>query len=488
MSTWRLLQGHVLDVLPTLPDESVHCVVTSPPYWALRDYALPPVVWGGDPACDHEWGAQLRFHKGGPHGPNGTLEGKSVAREQALVKDFDAGRWCQRCGAWRGQLGLEPTPELYLEHMVLVFREVWRVLRPDGTLWLNMGDTYTGGGRGGNGDTITGRGKNASQLAHATPRGLRAKDLLLLPARLALALQADGWWLRSDIIWHKPNPMPESVEDRPTLAHEHVFLLSKASRYFYDRTAIAEPASGAHSRGKGVHPKARVPTGWDTGGGGHRTLRGRYTPKQNDSFSAAVRHPVADRNARSVWKIASRAYPGAHFATFPPALAERCVRAGTSARGACPSCGAPWRRVVDKESFTAPVAERTGRPSHNGQPPQQSGWYWQPADVRLAGWYPTCRCYGVPELPRYPRRPRAKAERDAWREACAVVQAERERLLKHAEQLATVPCLVLDTFGGSGTTGAVAVGNGRDALLIELSAEYPELARERCGPLLEAQG
>lgn len=252
----RILVGHVLDRLKELPDNSVHCCVTSPPYWGLRDYSTDPTVWDADPACEHEW-------KNEPYYTESTAAkaGRENFSEpgEANAARLKAGRWrdncrCDKCGAWLGSLGLEPTYQLYVQHLVQVFREVWRVLRPDGTLWLNMGDCYaTGGGKvgecpggGEQGARWTGhRGIHTAENSGriAAPRiaamgpmtqpnrmpqpGLKPKDLVGLPWRLAFALQDDGWWLRSDIIWAKKNCQPESVTDRPTKSHEYVFMFAK---------------------------------------------------------------------------------------------------------------------------------------------------------------------------------------------------------------------------------------------------------------------
>ncbi len=295
--TWRIVVGDALECLRKQPDGLARCCVTSPPYWGLRDYGVDD------------------------------------------------------------QIGLEPTPEEYVARLLAVFHELRRVLADDGTLWLNLGDSYAGSwgaqSRRGDEDGVSGpqiaahpKGQTKTGSLEHTP-GLKPKDLVGVPWRVAFALQADGWWLRSDIIWSKPNPMPESVTDRPTKAHEYLFLLSKRERYYYDAEAIAELVTGnAHPRGNGVNPKARIPMGWDTGAGSHREKVGRYKKpgknsgvlvdrvprprkKQNPSFSAAVTDPVERRNARSVWTIATEAFPEAHFATFPQALVEPCILAGS---------------------------------------------------------------------------------------------------------------------------------------------------------------
>ena len=250
--TVRILVGHVLDRLADLPDESVHCVVTSPPYWGLRDYKIPPQVWGGN-GCAHEWGGAIP-----------TREQTGGGGNKANVGSFHGGStsaFCQHCGAWRGSLGLEPAPALYIAHLVEIFREVRRVLRKDGTLWLNLGDSYaTGAGKakqaGGGAQGERWRGPGMAQVPdNKNPGamiptyqpnrmplpGLKPKDLIGIPWMLAFALRDDGWWLRSEITWAKRAPMPESVTDRPTMATEKVFLLTNSAKYFYDAEAVKEP-------------------------------------------------------------------------------------------------------------------------------------------------------------------------------------------------------------------------------------------------------
>src|SRR5208282_2509028 len=236
-ATIQILTGDCMDVLPTLEAQSVQCCVTSPPYWGLRDYGT--AEWeGGDSGCDHIIGEirtglgmvalGQRLGCGGGH--------KAASSKPILAKDT-----CPKCGARRidSQLGLESSPEEYLAKMVAVFREVWRVLRDDGTLWVNMGDSYVSnpGNTTNRSSFDWKRGKENQNLNSYRGNGLKPKDLCMMPARLAMALQADGWYLRSDIIWHKPNPMPESCTDRPTKSHEYIFLLAKQERYFYDAGA-----------------------------------------------------------------------------------------------------------------------------------------------------------------------------------------------------------------------------------------------------------
>ncbi|WP_309386057.1 DNA-methyltransferase [Cerasicoccus frondis] len=403
----NILMGDCRESMRTLDARSVQCCVTSPPYWALRDYGVQPTLW------------------------------------EAMEFVPMAGLPPVQIPAMECCLGLEDDPLAFVGHMVLVFREVWRVLRDDGVLWMNFGDS-------------------------AAPSGsLKPKDIMGMPWRVALALQADGWTLRQDNIWNKPNPMPESAKDRCTKAHEYIFLLSKSARYYWDHEAMREPVSGtAHPRGRGVNPKAKwkTPDGWDTstGDGGHGSIhrkgreKGKRQVKQNESFSDAVKGLVTTRNKRSVWTVNPQPYPEAHFATFPEALVLPCILAGTSAKGCCPECGAPWERVVvkgevDKEHQRACGGDENGE--YHGKATKDYGKARaeDPSAVKArilagmrerktVGWEPTCDC----------------GEHDP------------------------IPCTVLDPFGGSGTTGRVALEEGRSVVLCELNPEYKPLIQRRC--------
>jgi DNA modification methylase len=439
--------GDCRDVLRTLPADSVHCVITSPPYWGLRDYGT--ASWdGGDADCDH---------KGAPVPTQAGFNERWYGRPPTEGNKQDDGRRevfrtvCGKCGARRvdAQLGLEATPEAYVAAMVDVFREVHRVLRPDGVLFLNLGDSYA---TGGNGVTVQqadrerhaplkaiyqAEGRSTGQHGGWEGRashgkgtavgGLKPKDLVGIPWRVAFALQADGWYLRSDIVWAKPNPMPESVTDRPTKAHEYVFLLSKSARYFYDADAVRE-ANSATS-----HPGTRR-SEWKYAAG---------KAMEKSAMRVGMSNLFNGRNLRSVWTIATAPYPGAHFATFPPRLVEPMVKAGTSERGVCPQCGAPWTRETD----VTYVKGGSGGPS--GKVGTAAGMV-QPLPVRMTrstettGWRPTCDHGGDP-----------------------------------------VPATVLDPFAGTGTVGLVAQSLSRRALLIDLNPEYLVqcLGRNRQVPL-----
>lgn len=393
-----LYLGDALAVLRALPPRSVHCAVTSPPYWSQRDY--------------------------------GT--------------------------AGRGGLGLEATFTEYVDKLVAVFRELRRVLRDDGTFWLNIGDTYTGGA------------------------GLAPGNLAGLPWRVALAMQDDGWVLRQDVIWAKPDTMPQSVSNRCTTAHEYVFLFSKGPRYFYDWYATREKAVSA--------PHAP----------GNRNI----APEKNDRGHLEDRvWGDGNRNKRSIWTIAHGAgYGGNHFAAYPPALVEPCILAGTSAAGCCPTCAAPWRRVVAKtrvptrpgeDSKAWRAAKPVGRLNAVPGPKRQNAMFRSEearvkrdgmeagnrdplrhvTETRSLGWYPSCKCLGLPPLPKAPhsKDPAYEGWALAARELCGLARAEVDDG-DGGYQLD--PAVVLDPFVGSGTTALVALALGRHFTGIDLSEDY----------------
>jgi len=403
--TIEIKQGHVIDKLRELPDKSVHCVVTSPPYWGLRNYGTAGIIWESYIPCtckEHEW---KMVHPSG-YRESDTNPGE-IQSEGTKNRDGLTSYICKNCGSWRGELGLEPTPEMYVDHLVEIFRKMWRVLRDDGTVWLVIGDSYTSGN---------------------TPEGLKPKDLVGIPWRTAFALQADGWYLRSDIIWSKPNPMPESGEDRPVKGHEYVFLLSKSRKYYYDYVAIQE--------------KSAYDGRQDTVMKGSEKYRNGYAPTDNPQSCAIVGHErwpfkASDgtpmRNRRTVWEIPTQPTPDAHFATYPEALVLPCIRAGTSDMGVCPDCGAPWVRIIHREK--ADRVERTDNPNTGGLmrcPPQQD-------KVTTKGWEPSCKC----------------------------------------GKIYSVSATILDPFGGSGTTAKVARELNRHCILIELNPDYIKIMRKK---------
>lgn len=343
--TTKLLCGDARAVLRDLPARSARCCVTSPPYWGLRDYGT--AQWeGGDSSCAHKGRPKPRQDTTGSgvnHGRFAATRGNQPAKSAYSVPV----RGVCNCGARRidQQIGIELSPSAYADNLVETFREVRRVLTDDGTVWLNLGDCYADGGRGRDiGSTLEGTRHNQRESRVATSRqsfkGLRPKNLIGIPWWIAFALQSDGWYLRADIIWEKPNPMPESVRDRPTRAHEYLFLLAKSERYFYDASALAEPAVSV-----GESKNGRVPRGWDTEPGAHgaihrlgrsgnkeRKFRGDHGGVEGGRAHQGFGVPWegTTRNARSVWKITPQPYKGAHFATFPEELARRCILAGSA--------------------------------------------------------------------------------------------------------------------------------------------------------------
>lgn len=301
-----ILRGDVRSCLKRLEDESVQCCITSPPYWGLRDYGT--ATWeGGDPNCDHQ--VPIGRKGGNAIGTKQTTNPGSYGYREWLI--------CGKCGARRidPQIGLEPTPEAYVADLVEVFREVKRVLRNDGALWLNLGDSYAGSGKGmtadGQQDPKQPKLKGMKFDVPEVPAGLKPKDLVGIPWMVAFALRADGWYLRSDIIWSKPNPMPESVTDRCTKSHEYIFMLTKSERYYYDAEAIKEPTSP-----------------WNSSEGFKEAAYERRDNPQSGGFS----HEDVEksgRNKRDVWTVATQSCAEAHFATFPPKLIEPMILAGS---------------------------------------------------------------------------------------------------------------------------------------------------------------
>ena len=452
----------------------VQTVVTSPPYYSMREYhgeqgaewpevtyhpleGLPPYHFPGcDPACDHVWGPELP-----PHHPGQVEQTKwATATAAGAGQTTGRGQYCQLCGGWRGPLGQEPTPEMYIGHLVLIFREVHRVLHPTGTLWLNIGDKHTsqGGSRVyGSSDGETRRGPAVSG-SRSPQSGMKAKDLMGIPFRLAFALRADGWWLRADIPWLKANAMPESVKDRPTKAHEYLFLLSKREHYFYDREAIlmnhtrpwwrehrgAEYMTREEGRNDGGKPKGK----------GNPQGRNRRTTDWYDLKAAIQAHEGYIRHLKSVEAHGgmlldedgtplalfanTSSYGAEHYAPFPPELAYPCILGGTSRRGICPLCRSPWERVVERE----PV-EKTDRSeayaAASGQGDRPQLFTRRTPKVKTAGWVPSCDCWEKVVREEDLTSPRFSA-----------------RWLKGNDpegKITPRPALVMDPFSGTGTVG-----------------------------------
>jgi DNA modification methylase len=427
-----------------LASESVQSVVTSPPFWGLRDYGTARWV-GGASDCAHQGTDRYYTERTAAVSSAEAFSLAGVANAERIKQ----GRWREagdcRCGARRvdAQIGLEATPDSYVATLVEVFREVWRVLKPTGTLWLNLGDSYVGSVMGVGAKSVTAKqGSNAGSDAFrrngSLPpshkvAGLKPKDLVGIPWRVAFALQADGWYLRSDIIWSKPAPMPESVSDRPSRSHEYLFLLAKQEKYFYDANAIREPASEA-SLERIAQPNFANQTG------GPKDYRNGVNPNRSARQTLENFALNPGRNKRSVWTINSEASPEQHYAQFPQALVSPCLLAGTSERGECSACGENWVRETVRTVGPPPDRIHNNGFKHDAMTHHGEGAATLRNVVERAttGWRAQCTCDA-------PARPN----------------------------------LVLDPFGGSGTVGMVAERYGRRWVCLDLSPPYLKIAQNR---------
>ena len=396
-----ILQGDVFERLKDLPNDCVQCVVTSPPYFGLRDYKIPPTIWSD---------------------------------------------------RWTGCLGNEPTPQLFVQHIVDVFREARRVLRPDGVMFLNIGDSYAANRTYQVSDS---KWKGAiSNQAPKIPPGLKPKDLMLIPERLAIGLQDDGWYIRSRIAWTKSNCMPESTKDRPTSCWEHIWMITKSPTYFWDKVAGLEPFANSSIQ--------RISQGsFDTQTGGEKDYgltgvnKSRSARKSIENFKKSIEEGTSGRNIRNHWPINPRPLKEAHFATFPVDLPHKAIVVATSEKGCCPACRAPWKRIAEKGDPDAAHqalcgADSTGSYAGTAQKDYASAKAQDPSATKArilagmvkkvtVGWLPTCSC-------------------------------------PHNDP---IPCLVLDPFSGAGTTLLAAEMLGRDAVGIELNPDYVDIAKKR---------
>lgn len=503
-----------------IADESIHCCVTSPPYFSLRDYGTARWINAGDPDCDHKVG---RFE---------TLTPVSVKQlSNAGSAGHQARGICPKCGAMRidDQIGMETTAEKYVGNMVMVFREIKRILHPSGTVWLNLGDSYAGSANSGGAGLQDGKNKSfrLEGLGNKTGEGIKPKDLVGIPWMVAFALRADGWYLRRDIIWSKPNPMPESVTDRPATEHEYIFLLSKSSRYYFDMDAIRVPhaedtlpralrglssenkwdsgapgQSKAHTFSKGRSNKRKE---FETlrGGDSFRDEHGRLLVNPDGRNKRSVWEVDADlitefyefldwkrahKENGSVWEISTKPYHGAHFATYPPDLIEPCILAGASERGVCPKCRSPWVRVVFTETELESGRRVVGLSdktfgARNNSPDGKTGLHHDRFS-KMIGWRPTCDLdcgqYMLVNLwQELPRSNKEKLPDDQFELMQLGIKLLQRRLCEFWQGAETIPAVVFDPFVGSGTTVEVARKHGRSGIGGDLSFEYLEFAKER---------
>ena len=444
-----------------LPDESAQCVVTSPPYWGLRKYSgLPDLIWGGKEECQHEFNIATMAIQGNNSMVRG--EGETNSGNFAIPKFKGTnmrqrkevvGQFCSLCGAWKGSFGLEPTPEMYVQHTIEILREIRRVLRKDGVVFWNIGDSYYSQPAG-NKSPSGFQQKSKSGLSGALAQFgtikslphhpvLKPKDLCLIPFRVAISAQQDGWWVRSVIIWSKPNPMPESVTDRPTESHEYILMLTKSNDYYCDGEAVREPH---------INPKFIDAEKYGTLSEHNKfsSKEGNRSVEFGTKWSPKERaYNPSGRNLRSVWTFPTQPYPEAHFAVFPEKLPEICIKAATPEVGCCSKCGKPWVRMMERISKGKSYATgKSSRKRSNGLATAFSGYDDGSSvpEFKTLGWQPTCKC------------------NPDWR---------------NDKVYNTVPSIVLDPFAGSGTTGWVAKKLGRRCVMYELSEAYCKLALER---------
>ncbi|HET8627426.1 MAG TPA: site-specific DNA-methyltransferase [Thermomicrobiales bacterium] len=428
--------GDVRQFAQLLPSGSVHCIVTSPPYWSLRDYGT--ARWeGGDAACDH-----VQHRQNLNVGFNERWGNSPGQKKQEQTRATQYRDRCGKCGAVRvdRQLGLEPTVGEFVANLVAVFRALRPALRDDGVVFCNLGDSYANDAKWGG---VTG-GKHAAGLHGGggpgrgrTASGLPPKCLAMAPARFAIAMVEDGWILRNDIIWHKPNPMPESVTDRFTTSYEHVFFFTKRPTYWADMEAVKEPNSEGAVARFGKNPMLTPNT--------------KYRDMAGTSLAAAAQRmpewlPIG-RNARDVWTLPTSGFAGSHYATFPPDLARKCIRAGCPPR-VCARCGAPWVRLVEREAV--PKEKRTGRGWLSGIAEQDN---WESGT-------PTHSGLGNPDA--------TLVTTLGWRPTCAC-----------GPDVGTRPGVTMDPFMGSGTTALVAVQENRDWIGADLDPRSAGWVAER---------
>ncbi len=523
----RVHQGHVLDVLAGMDPGSVQCCVTSPPYWGLRTYPECEVVWSGDAECEHVWGADVPGDPRGGSGPN-AKEAYAGDGKTTYARQVPRGRFCQRCGAWFGELGLEPTIDLYVEHMVAVMRGVWRVLRDDGCCWVNIGDSYASVS-GGHTSTETlgspGLVRNRETERGARRSGLKPKDLCMIPARLALVLQADGWWVRSQIIWakgvsfcstHAGSVMPESVTDRPVSAYEMVYLLTKSGtpQYWTHRDCNGTRTQPAPDyrwvSAVSGDEVLEAPADWhtmipcpDCGGTGQvvvekgGALMAVEVKEPCERCKDSEDHKVPAWTRVNLWAGRDYYYDAEavrEAGSFPAGTRAACgsqVRARQPGVNARPNEYAIYsgmrhlRNVwvinpqASKLKHYASFPERLVEPCVKaGSSPRACGVCGAPwervLEKKFYGSYHSHSADGVQYGRRQddggvpPQTGYVPPRTTGWRPTCS-----------HADDPGTAQSVVLDPFAGTCTTGVVCKRLGRAFVGIELSPGYVEMARKR---------
>jgi hypothetical protein len=512
-----IIQGDALTVLKRMDSESVHCAVTSSPYYGLRSYNTEPQIWDGDPNCQHEWG---EVHPPGYRSSDtkpGPMQHEGNTHRENLRSDI-----CSKCGAWKGELGQEPTPELFVKHLTTIFHELKRILRSDGVFWMNIGDSYCAskcGSFNGGSDILKGRNleghSKSGNVDKSKLMGMKPKDLIGIPWALAFSMRSDGasspqtmytvekiktsllrdydtwndvpkhtkrtiedldeewlkaskggWYLRSDIPWVKRNSLPSSVTDRPGSSIEHIFLFSKSQKYYYDYIATMQLSSESYNKDKRprgvirqcVNTNSKYPDGGqfkkqdNTGNETYTGFNARYEPngyglrymRDSDFFFKTWQGLLHNEDGEPMALVVNpKPYKGSHFAAYPIRLVEPLILAGTSEKGVCPHCGAPWVRVAKKESYiTRPTIGSDDQKQKlnpgNAQGLERTGGHVAQITETI-DWQPSCNCTN--NIP--------------------------------------VPAAILDPFSGSSATGVACKLHNRDYIGIELNPEYCELGRKR---------
>lgn len=436
MEANRIIQGDALSVLKMLPNESVDCVLTSPPYWGLRDYGTgTETIFDGEPNCSHSWKSE-RIHW---HSNRANSKPKEAVDDTFQIKGSN---WvvCQRCGAWKGQLGLEPTVDLYIRHLCDTFDEIKRVLKRIGTCWVSLGDTYSVSNNGSNDrrekDGLWLNPQRRYKGQKAGKAGLPAKCLCLISFRFPIEMANRGWILRNTIIWHKPNCMPSSVKDRFTGDFEYLFFFAKSQSYWFEQQL--EPPV----RNSDVSYRAQL------------RVNTAYCAKPPYQNKFPVSFNLSGRNKRSVWTIPTAPFPEAHFATFPEALFETPINAGCP-EFICTKCGVGRRKLYDGKSagaFNIRVRDvKKGRIKHaDRRASREEVLNYDESEYggggkRFLG-YTDCSC-GAP----------------------------------------FTPGVVLDPFFGSGTTGVSALKLNRTFIGIDLNPQYIAIAKKRIAAVISDQ-
>lgn len=465
----KILNGDALTHLKELPSEFVNTIMTSPPYWALRDYGSSvETIWDGKENCEHEWNENIQAARGG-YSENSIVGNNALIKREPIKSNF-----CSKCNTWKGQLGLEPTFDLYIKHLCDIFNEVKRVLRKDGTCFVNLGDTYYGGNK--DNEYITSKiqlGNKGSQTVEGAKfkeaKELPSKSLCMIPFRFAIEMVNRGWILRNTIIWHKPNVMPSSVKDRFTVDFEYLFFFVKNKKYFFETQyeEIAESSFNDNRKDKGLVPhksgksmdiqlihgktKEQKLTKQDLVGNPTYTgFNSRYKESQYAMNGTSINS--YGRNKRAVWKITTKPFKEAHFAVYPEELCETPIKAGCP-EFICNKCAKPRESIFEgtsNEAFNIRVRDvKEDRIKHID---------------RIAN----------------------EEEIENYEEGITHVGEGRK-----FKELTDCGCnvgfssgIVLDPFFGAGTTGLVALKQNKKFIGIELNENYISIAKERLKPYL----